>query len=157
MRINEITKVIDRHTGEEYYPKQKEDELMWNNPKFKAQMTRMGKEQGKGWPKRKVEEELQDEIVSVRRKGTNVEVKRQSGAVQMVNGDPTDIKTSTVDSAGEIHDTPETIPQHDMPEKDLGKVEARLKAKMDADKLQTPAQKQADAQAAKQAETNPGI
>lgn len=43
--------VRDRKTGKQYDPKAEFNKLM-NSPDTKAQMTRMGQEKGKGWPKR---------------------------------------------------------------------------------------------------------
>lgn len=50
--VREADTVRDRKTGQEYDPAEEFDKLQ-KDPDYIAQMTRMGREEGKGWPKRK--------------------------------------------------------------------------------------------------------
>lgn len=51
VRENNKPKVTDVKTGKQYDPKE-ETEKMYSDPEYIAQMQRMGREEGRGWPKR---------------------------------------------------------------------------------------------------------
>ena len=55
--------IKDRKTGKEYDP-EAEFEKLQNDPEYIAQMKRMGKEEGHGWPKRTNEETERNEYLN---------------------------------------------------------------------------------------------